>query len=162
MSDTAIFVTQRLRTYLEPTILAIRPAEAIDVFVGSLFFNAGTPLPQRGIAVIKMNKLAPTPLCRIVRRDTRVLHNALIHIVQLSAWCSAKYKRRYGVDDLPKVVLTLAQCLLNPFLIVDVGQKAIPPKDVSIVITQWLCPYLEPAILAIRAAMTIGRFKHLS
>ena len=71
-------------------------------------------------------------------------------------------RRRYRIDELAKFVLALPQCLLRPFVVVDVDIHTVPANDVAIAVAQGFGMYVEPAIRSVGPAKPARRIDRSS
>src|SRR5262249_7993249 len=115
----------------EPSIGAIKPAQAQLVFAG--FSRGGVSRAQRSdlVPVIGVNEVDPIPRLELFERPARMVQVLLIGVEEFAVRSKYADQACDVVDDQTRLALLLAERLFSALAIVDVGQKDIPAGDLT-------------------------------
>src|SRR3954471_2702933 len=153
LDDVSLSIAEGLATGLMPTILTFRPTQTVHGPVGSSALNRVSECVCRFCNVIWMQEVYPTTMLQIVKSQAKIVFQSpLIDIGEFAIGRARPEEGRHRFDDLTELVFALPKRLLQPSLIVDVDQDAVPTKHGAITGPQWFSAYIEPAISAVCSA----------
>ena len=102
-----------------------------------------------------MERTRPAPSHCLFSGLAGVLQPALAQKISCSIGQAGPHVGGQYINESPKLSLTVPECFLCLFPIIDVDREAVPLNDLALGITQRFAPRVMPSILSISASQAV-------
>src|SRR5579862_591247 len=153
--DLSLFVPQWDATGEEPTISSVAFAQSQLHLLNGATGKGTIKSIAHAFPVIRMKvHIAIRRVPPLFETTAKVIERNAVGIKAIAVGSVHRNNLRREVQHLPELRFLLADFVLRPLAIFDVGRDPIPLDDVSIIITERYSAVQLPAILPIRTAAT--------
>src|ERR1700730_9759584 len=152
--ETTFCVPRGERARLEPPVHTIGTPLAELNSIRLAGFDRVRPRVNDARKIIRMNGVAGRPVLQVLRRLAEIFQGLPVEQLDLACRVERTHEPRNALDDQPKAFLTLGEQDFRSLSVFDVGVRAEPFNDASLVVERRSRTEQKPAIRAIGAPQT--------